>query len=135
MENRGLFNALLVADLGFTAGKSKSLYSREGHQGITLVKHTEDQAGLKEAIRLNNYFEKDNRGRRRWTVVSMSTPNMYDDIDNDKNPNLVTVDRRSGEKDRILYGYLGTVFDLDKVDPETRKKVVIQSVRDRMTAT
>lgn len=48
----------------------------------------------------------------------------------ENNPNLVRVDKRTGEKERIFYGYVGTVFDLDKVDPETRKKVLIESVRE-----
>ncbi|KAK7395889.1 hypothetical protein VNO78_16466 [Psophocarpus tetragonolobus] len=37
------------------------------------------------------------------------------------------VDEEKGEKRRVLYGYLGTAFDLDKVDFDTRKKAVIES--------
>jgi hypothetical protein len=50
--------------------------------------------------------------------------------DDENNPNLVKVDERKGEKLRILYGYLGTAFDLDKLDLETRKKVVLESRRE-----
>ncbi|KAG6757468.1 hypothetical protein POTOM_037780 [Populus tomentosa] len=111
-----------VRDLGFVGGKSKSLYGRDGHLGITLVKFGGDQSGLKEAVRLADHFEKDNRGREAWGCIQPLTFGK----DDEKNPNLVKVDR-SGEKNRILYGYLATVADLYKVDFETRKKVVIES--------
>eukprot|EP00258_Populus_trichocarpa_P009343 XP_002315768.3 uncharacterized protein LOC7474208 [Populus trichocarpa] len=111
-----------VRDLGFVGGKSKSLYGRDGHLGITLVKFGGDQSGLKEAVRLADHFEKDNRGRKAWGCIQPLTFGK----DDEKNPNLVKVDR-SGEKNRILYGYLATVADLYKVDFETRKKVVIES--------
>ncbi|KAJ0034491.1 hypothetical protein Pint_24817 [Pistacia integerrima] len=115
-----------VVDLGFGSGKSKSLYGREGHLGITLVKFAGDQLGLRDALHLAEYFEKDNRGRKVWSRVQ---PVMLGK-DDQNNPSLLTVDPRTGEKKRILYGYLGTANDLDKVDSETRKKVVIGSQRE-----
>ncbi|CAK7327053.1 unnamed protein product [Dovyalis caffra] len=125
MREQTLSSSSKLIDLGFVGGKSKSLYGREGHLGITLVKFGGDQSGLKEAIRLAEYFEKDNRGRKAWGRI---TPLTFGK-DDEKNPNLVKVDR-SGEKTRILYGYLATVSDLYKVDFETRKKVVIESQQD-----
>lgn len=115
-----------IRDLGFGTGKSKSLYGREGHLGITLVKFAGDQSGLKDAVRLAEYFEKDSRGRKVWVRVQPSSLGK----DDENNPSLVTVDQRTGEKKRILYGYLGTASDLDKVDFETRKKAVIESQRE-----
>lgn len=114
-------------DLGFTGGKSKSLYGREGHLGVTLMKFAGDQAGLKEAMRLAEFFEKDNRGRKAWTRLQPLTLGSKDD---ENNPNLVRYDEKSREKKRVFYGYLGTAFDLDKVDFDTRKKVAIESKRD-----
>jgi hypothetical protein len=116
---------LLWSDLGFVGGKSKSLYGRDGHLGITLVKFGGDQSGLKEATRMAEYFEKDNHGRKAWGCLQPVTLGK----DDEKNPSLVKVDR-SGEKTRILYGYLATAADLYKVDFETRKKVVIESLRE-----
>lgn len=126
-----LFSLVLILfyvslDLGFGTGKSKSLYGREGHLGITLVKFAGDQSGLKDAVRLAEYFEKDSRGRKVWVRVQPSSLGK----DDENNPSLVTVDQRTGEKKRILYGYLGTASDLDKVDFETRKKAVIESQRE-----
>lgn len=126
-----LFSLVLILfyvslDLGFGTGKSKSLYGREGHLGITLVKFAGDQSGLKDAVRLAEYFEKDSRGRKVWARVQPLSLGK----DDENNPSLVTVDQRTGEKKRILYGYLGTASDLDKVDFETRKKAVIESRRE-----
>lgn len=113
------------SDLGFVGGKAKSLYGRDGHLGITLMRFSGDQSGMKEAVRLAEYFEKDNHGRKAWGCLQPVTLGK----DDDKNPNLVKVDQ-SGEKKRIFYGYLGTAADLYKVDFETRKKVVIESQRE-----
>ncbi|KAA3455709.1 suppressor of gene silencing 3 [Gossypium australe] len=113
--------------LGFGSGKCKSMYGREGHLGITVVKFASDHSGLIDAVRLAEYFEKENRGRKAWSHLQPLTLGKDDD---DKNPNLVKVDERNGEKKRIFYGYLGTVADLDKVDFDMRNKVVIESRRE-----
>ena len=117
---------MFFSDLGFGSGKAKSVYSREGHLGITLVKFAGDLAGLKEAVRLAEFFEKQNHGRMGWARVQSLTSGK----DSEDNPNLVKLDEKTGEKTRILYGYLGTVFDLDKVDFETRKKTAVESRRE-----
>lgn len=131
--NKLIYNAifhftlmLVLSDLGFGSGKSKSMYGREGHLGITVVKFAGDQSGLKDAVRLAEYFEKENRGRKGWSHVQPLTLGK----DDEKNPSLVKVDERTGEKKRIFYGYLGTVADLDKVDFDMRKRVVIESRRE-----
>ncbi|KAM7278034.1 hypothetical protein ACFE04_005168 [Oxalis oulophora] len=112
--------------LGFESGKSKALYSKDGHLGITLVKFAGDHSGLRDAIRMSDYFEKDNCGRKGWARLQPLTLPHEDE----KNPNLVKVDEKTGERKRVLYGYLGTAADLDKLDFETRKKVVIESQRE-----
>ncbi|KAF5465709.1 hypothetical protein F2P56_015690 [Juglans regia] len=122
-------NALLVADLGFGSGKSKSVYGRDGHLGITLVKFSGDQSGLKEAMRFSEFFDKENHGRKAWARVQPLTFGR----DDEKNPNLMRVDEKTGEKKRIFYGYLGTASDLDKFDLDMRKKVAIESWRERIS--
>ncbi|CAH9132956.1 unnamed protein product [Cuscuta epithymum] len=127
----GLGNKVMdnyLRDVGFHGGKSKAIYSREGHLGISLVKFSSDQAGLKEAVRMAEYFLKDNRGRNGWARVQPFTTSGGADEDN--NPDLVKVDQRTGEKKRVFYGYLATVSDMEKVDFETRKKVSIESRRE-----
>lgn len=124
MGNKEMDNKL--KDLGFGGGKSKSMYGKDGHLGITIVKFANTQSGLKEAERFAEYFEKENHGRKGWTRVQASHSG---DVD-DNNPYLVKVDVKSGEKKRILYGYLGTASDLDKVDFDTKKKSDIKSRRE-----
>ncbi|XP_062108341.1 uncharacterized protein LOC133819177 [Humulus lupulus] len=126
----GLGNKVMdskIREFGCTVGKSKSLYGREGHLGTTLIKFSSDQAGLKEANRLAEYFDRDNRGRRAWARLQPLTLGSKDD---ENNPHLMTFDERTREKKRIFYAYLGTASDLDKIDFETRKKVVIESQRE-----
>lgn len=107
-----------------------SLYNREGHLGIVLVKFAADEAGLREAIRMADYFEKGNCGRKAWAEVQ-SMPSVTEEVNH---PRLVKVDKRTGERKKIFYGHLFTAFDLDKVDHEGRKKAVLESMRERLQA-
>ncbi|KAI4317829.1 hypothetical protein L6164_025665 [Bauhinia variegata] len=124
MGNKTMDNK--IRELGIGGGKSKSLYGRDGHLGITLIKFAGDQSGLKEAIRLAEHFEKENHGLKAWARLQPLTLGK----DDENNPNLIKVDDRRGDKKMVLYGYLGTAFDLDKVDFDTRKKVTIESRRE-----
>ncbi|KAK6780867.1 hypothetical protein RDI58_023051 [Solanum bulbocastanum] len=112
--------------IGFHGGKAKALYSRDGHLGVTLVKFASDQSGLMEAMRLAEYFEKDNHGRNGWARLQPLTLGK----DDENNPDLCKFDHRTGEKKRVIYGYLGTVNDLEKVDFDFRKKITIASRLD-----
>lgn len=113
-------------ELGIVGGKSKSLYGRDGHLGMTLVKFAGDPSGIQEAVRLAEHFEKENHGRNAWARMQP----LILGKDDENNPNLVKADEKKGDKRRVLYGYLGTAFDLDKVDFDTRKKVGIESRRE-----
>lgn len=88
-----------------------------------MVKFGGDQSGLKEAMRLSEYFQRGNHGRSNWALVQRL--NLYKDEEN--NPDLVKVDPQTGEKKRVFYGYLANVSDLDKVEKDTRKRVCIES--------
>lgn len=110
-----------LRDFGFSSGKSKSMYGREGHMGTSVVKFAGDQSGLKDAMRLADFFEKQRHGRMSWASVQSSGKEEEKDV-------------KSGQKERILYGYLGTVFDMESLDFETRKKVTIESKRERAKA-
>ncbi|KAL9258067.1 suppressor of gene silencing 3-like protein, partial [Drosera capensis] len=112
----------MIRELGFGGGKSKSLYGRDGHLGFTLVKFRADQAGLREAMRMEEYFENQNRGRKGWDHVQ----SLLSGKDDPNNPNLVIVDKQTGVKQNIIYGHLATASDLDKVDSETKRKVLLK---------
>ncbi|CAA0832947.1 Unknown protein [Striga hermonthica] len=116
----------ILRDLGFSSGKSMSLYSREGHMGMHTVKFSADESGLKEALRLSDYFEREKRGLKGWAHAQPSGPGNSKDDEN--NPNLIKLDPKTGEKRRVFYGHLATVADLDKVTYEIKKKVSIMSL-------
>lgn len=103
-----------------------SLYSREGHLGIHTVRFSGNEEGLKEALNLAAYFDRERRGRKEWARVQ---PVMLGK-DDESNPNLMKSDPKSGERKRIFYGHLANVADLDKVTFEIRKKVSIASMRE-----
>ncbi|KAK8933829.1 hypothetical protein KSP39_PZI015393 [Platanthera zijinensis] len=108
-----------LKELGFGGGKSKSVYGKDGHLGITTVKFQNTEVGLREAENLAEFFEKDKHGRRDWARVSGNN--------DEKSPDLVKVDKKTGEKSRVFYGYLATSMDIDKLEFELRKKVAIKS--------
>ncbi|RRT44260.1 hypothetical protein B296_00041244 [Ensete ventricosum] len=125
LPGSGQSTSRLASELGFGGGKSKSIYGKEGHTGITMVKFANTQVGIKESERLADYFEKDNHGRKGWARAQASQSG-----DDDKNPTLVKTDEKTGEKKRVLYGYLATASDLDKIDFDMRKRAVIKSRRE-----
>ncbi|RZS16334.1 hypothetical protein BHM03_00048302 [Ensete ventricosum] len=80
---------------------------------------------MEEAGRLAEYFEKDNCGRKGWARAQASQF-----VDDEKDPLLVKADETTGEKKRILFGYLATTSDLEIIDLDTRKRAVIKSRRE-----
>ncbi|CAN6285597.1 unnamed protein product [Urochloa humidicola] len=114
-----------MTELGLSGGKSKSLYGKEGHLGLTLIKFASNSAGLKEAERLAEFLERQDHGRIGWSRVHATHS-----IDSDQNPLLVETDIRTGERKRILYGYLAIASDLDELDSDSRKRAFLKSRRD-----
>ncbi|PAN51486.1 hypothetical protein PAHAL_9G597800 [Panicum hallii] len=114
-----------ITELGFSGGKSKSLYGKEGHLGLTLIKFANNPAGLKEAERLAEFLERQDHGRIGWSRARATHS-----IDSDQNPLLVETDTRTGERMRILYGYLAISSDLDELDSDSRKRAFLKSRRE-----
>ncbi|GER39200.1 DNA-directed RNA polymerase subunit beta [Striga asiatica] len=124
--NKGMDSFL--RELGFTSGKSISLYSKEGHMGMHIVKFSSDESGLKEAQKLSDYFEREKRGRKGWARVQPS--GLGNAKGDENNPNLMKMDPKTGERKRVYYGHLATVADLDKVTYDIKKKASIISVSE-----
>jgi len=116
-----------LAELGFTGGKSKAVYGRDGHQGTIMVKFSPSSAGLQEAEQLIKYFERNNHGRKDWLRVQSSTVNQEN---SDENPDLVETDEKTKLQKRVLYGYIAIAGDLEKLDADTRKKAIVKSKKD-----
>ncbi|KAG8073550.1 hypothetical protein GUJ93_ZPchr0006g43436 [Zizania palustris] len=114
-----------ISELGFAGGKSKSLYGKEGHLGLTLIKFANSPSGLKEAERFAEFLERQDHGRIGWSRAQANQS-----VDSDNNPLLVEMDNRTGEKTRVLYGYLAISSDLDELDSDSRKRASLKSRRD-----
>uniref|UniRef100_A0A0E0CVF9 XS domain-containing protein n=1 Tax=Oryza meridionalis TaxID=40149 RepID=A0A0E0CVF9_9ORYZ len=114
-----------ISELGFAGGKSKSLYGKEGHLGLTLIKFANSPAGLKEAERLADFLERQDHGRIGWLRARANQS-----VGSDNSPLLVETDNRTGEKRRILYGYLAISSDMDELDSDSRKRASLKSKRE-----
>ncbi|XP_042424308.1 uncharacterized protein LOC122011936 [Zingiber officinale] len=114
-----------LKEMGFSNCKARSIHGMQGHTGVAAVKFADTQLGLEEAERLVQHLEKENHGRKGWarTQASLSS-------DDENNPALVKVDRKTGKKKWILYGYLATASDLEKIEYDAVRKSVIKSRKD-----
>lgn len=92
---------------------------------MTLIKFANNPTGLKEAERLAEFLERQEHGRVGW-----SRAHATHSIDSDQNPLLVETDIRTGERKRILYGYLAIASDLDELDSDSRKRAFLKSRRE-----
>ncbi|CAH9122214.1 unnamed protein product [Cuscuta epithymum] len=122
----GLGNRVMseyLTEIGCKGGKPKAAFNKGGHRGMTIVKFSPDRTGLKEAMKLADYFQRSNHGRSKWALVQSSTLSQ----DEDNNPDLVKVDPITQEKKRVFYGYLANVSDIDKIEFDLRRKVSIES--------
>lgn len=99
------------------------MYAREGHLGIHVVKFLGDESGLRDALKMADYFAREKRGRKDWARVQLGK-------DDENNPNLVKLDPKTGDKMRVFYGHLATAADLEKITFEVKKKVSIVSLRE-----
>jgi XS domain len=98
---------------------------------VTLVRFSETLAGLKEAERLSELFEKSGQGRNNWTDVRKARDNNSSEksmYTSDTNSNLVK-EYESGER-RVLYGYLGTASDLEIFDFDAKKRADVRSRKE-----
>lgn len=111
--------------MGFSNCKATSVHGMQGHTGVAVVKFADTQLGLEEAERLVQHLEKENHGRKGWARTQASHSG-----DDENNPALVKVDRKTGKKKWILYGYLATASDLEKIEYDSVRKSVIKSRKD-----
>ncbi|KAH9318548.1 hypothetical protein KI387_020317, partial [Taxus chinensis] len=117
-----------LKELGFSGGKAKALYGKDGHhRGTVVIKFSPSSSGLQEADRLVKHFEANKHGRKDWLRVQDSTLNQEND---DKNPDIVQIDEKTKLEKRVFYGYIAIAGDLAKLDFDMRKKAVVKSRRE-----
>lgn len=102
-------------------GKIKVRGGKPSDQSTLLVKFMATFSGLQEADRLHRLFVDRKRGRKELddaAAASSSLPSSGDGAE----PQL--------EAEQRLYGFIGTVEDLDRLDPETKRRCVLKSRRE-----
>ncbi|KAG6537607.1 uncharacterized protein LOC122035867 [Zingiber officinale] len=114
-----------LKDMGFSNCKARAVNGMQGHTDIAVVRFSDTQRGLEEAERLVEHLEKEKHGRKGWACLQASLSG-----NDDNNPALVKVDRKTGKKKWILYGYLATASDFEKIDYDAVRKSVIKSRKD-----
>ncbi|KAF0896699.1 hypothetical protein E2562_027044 [Oryza meyeriana var. granulata] len=113
-----------LREMGFACANVRPLFGKDGQRSM-LVKFASSLAGLNEAERLAQSFEKQGHGRAEWYRVRSIPPG----ADGGSNPSLVKMDAK-GERTWVLYGFLATAWDLDVLDLESKKNAVIKSRKE-----
>jgi len=102
--------------MGFDAGKTRVCRGKPANQSVLLVKFMPTLSGLQEAERLHKHYADNNRGRlgfQQFTSINDSGG-----------------ETRVEKDEELLYGYMAVAEDLDKLDPETKKRSVVKSKKD-----
>ncbi|CAN4126460.1 unnamed protein product [Withania somnifera] len=105
---------------GFSGGRIKVCMGKPRNGSVLLVKFLGTIPGIQDAEKLHNYFMEEEHGRKDFGVV---TSTKGKGVDN-KNVKGDTVE------EILLYGYMGTAEDLDKVDIDTKKRSSIKSKKE-----
>ncbi|MQL76839.1 hypothetical protein Taro_009232 [Colocasia esculenta] len=119
-EPKGATNGCLeelLKGMKFEAGKVKVCRGKPSNQSILLVKFMPTFSGLQEADKLHKYFISKKRGRKELEEAISKESSVKEG-------------ESQVEVDQPLYGYMGTMEDLDKLNPESKKRCVIKSKKE-----
>lgn len=107
---------------GFVGGKIKVCLGKPADQSVMLVKFLGTFTGLGNAERLHKYFAENKHGREEYEQKTSNTSKSSNDFE----AGIL------GDKleERLLYGYIGIADDLDKLDFNTKKRVMVKSKKD-----
>ncbi|KAJ9159814.1 hypothetical protein P3X46_025283 [Hevea brasiliensis] len=107
---------------GFVGGKIKVCLGKPADQSVILIKFLGTFTGLGNAERLHKYFAENKHGREEFeqkTSKAIKSSNGFEaDLQGDK------------LEERLLYGYMGIADDLDKLDFNTKKWILVKSKKD-----
>ncbi|KAF5177891.1 Rna recognition motif xs domain protein [Thalictrum thalictroides] len=108
----------ILRDMGVSGGKTKVRHGNPANQSIMVVKFLPTFSGLQEAEKLHKLYVENKRGRGEFQKL--------------KHDNTSIGSKEAGgiplEKvEHDLYGYMGVIEDLDKLDFDTKKKCVVKS--------
>nr|BAF37796.1 hypothetical protein [Ipomoea trifida] len=104
-----------LRDMGFGG---KVCRGKPGNLSVLVVKFAATLSGLQEAERLGNLYAETKHGRAEFEQVSTGSC-----VSNEQVP-------LADKTEEILYGYLGIVEDLDKLDFESKRRSKLKSKKE-----
>lgn len=107
---------------GFVGGKIKVCLGKPADQSVMLVKFLGTFTGLGNAERLHKYFAENNHGREEFDQKA---------ADNSKIGNSWETGMQGLKlEEHLLYGYMGIAEDLDRLDFNTKKWIMLKSKKE-----
>ncbi|KAJ9175417.1 hypothetical protein P3X46_013974 [Hevea brasiliensis] len=107
---------------GFVGGKIKVCLGKPADQSVMLIKFLGTFTGLGNAERLHEYFAEKKRGREEFERKTSNANKSSNGFEAEIQGDML--------EDRLLYGYMGVVDDLDKLDFNTKKWISVKSKKD-----
>ncbi|KAF9674971.1 hypothetical protein SADUNF_Sadunf10G0183200 [Salix dunnii] len=107
---------------GIVGGKIKVCLGKPADQSVMLVKFLGTFTGLGNAEKLHKYFEEKKHGREEFE---------HNTSNNSNNSNSWEEETQGGQlEEHLLYGYLGIAEDLDRLDFNTKKWILVKSKKE-----
>lgn len=93
---------------------------RPANHSIMAVIFNSTLSGLEAAERLHNFYSKTKHGKSDFENIRSCSSSCSKD------------ESKASEKkaEHVLYGYLGTAEDLDKLEYETKKRCLVKSKKE-----
>ncbi|CAK7325301.1 unnamed protein product [Dovyalis caffra] len=108
---------------GIVGGKIKVCLGKPADQSVMLVKFLGTFTGLGNAEKLHKYFAEKKHGREEFEHKTSNNGN--------NNSNSWEEENQGGQlEEQLLYGYLGIAEDLDRLDFNTKKWIIIKSKKE-----
>ncbi|KAI3838848.1 hypothetical protein MKX03_002624 [Papaver bracteatum] len=111
----------MLKDMGYGEGKTKVCRGKPANQSIMVVTFNSTFSGLQEAQRLHNYYADKKRGREDFLRINSKSGGKSEEAHGELAKNV-------GQD--VLYGYIGTAEDLDKLDFGSKSKCIVKSKKD-----
>lgn len=108
-----------MAGKGLIKGRIKMCLGKPADQSMLVVKFLGTFTGLGDAERIHKHFAEHKRGRVDFEQATSSNGEIRE-----------AGMQGDNVEEQILYGYMGIVEDLDKVDFHTRNWTVIKSKKE-----
>ncbi|KAL2899506.1 Protein SUPPRESSOR OF GENE SILENCING 3 [Bienertia sinuspersici] len=127
-----------LRDMGLSEGKATICHGKPGNPNIMLVKFNGTLSGLLEAQRLDKVFFEKKRGRADLQEVDAGVECIervvqeadLQEVDAGVECTERVIQEAENKIENTLYGYLGVVEDLDKLNYELKRRCVGKSKKE-----